>query len=95
MSEVKIDLGRALKSAITTGEVEFGVEQTKKALKDGRAQMVVLSRNCPCQELAEQTDVKVHVYGGNNMELGALCGKPFSVSALVVIDKGSSNILTL
>ena len=39
--------------------------------------------------------VKVHIYEGNNMELGALCGKPFSVSALAVIDKGTSNILTL
>jgi large subunit ribosomal protein L30e len=34
-------------------------------------------------------------FEGNNMELGALCGKPFSVSALAVIDKGTSNILSL
>ena len=40
-------------------------------------------------------DVKIHIYSGNNMELGALCGKPFSVSALAIIDKGTSNILTL
>ncbi len=91
-----IDIGRALKSAITTGQVEFGVDQTEKALKSGKAQMIILSRNCP-SELLTGTDigVKVHVYEGNNMELGALCGKPFSVSALVVIDKGTSNILTL
>ena len=49
MSDEKIDISRALKTAITTGK----------------------------------------------MELGALCGKPFSVSALVIIDKGTSNILTL
>ncbi len=95
MSDEKIDISRALKSAITTGKVEFGVEQTLKAVKDGKAQMVVLARNCPSKELTGDLDVKVHVYSGNNMELGALCGKPFSVSALVIIDKGSSNILTL
>lgn len=95
MSDEKIDISRALKSAITTGKVEFGVEQTKKAVKDGKAQMVILARNCPSKELTGDLDVKVHVYNGNNMELGALCGKPFSVSALVIIDKGSSNILTL
>lgn len=95
MSDEKIDISRALKSAITTGKVEFGVEQTKKAVRDGRAQMVILARNCPSEELTGDLDVKVHVYEGNNMELGALCGKPFSVSALVIIDKGSSNILTL
>ncbi|MDD7423828.1 MAG: 50S ribosomal protein L30e [Candidatus Methanomethylophilaceae archaeon] len=95
MSDEKIDIGRALKSAISTGKVEFGVDQTTKAVKDGKAQMVILARNCPSAELKGDIGVKVHVYDGNNMELGALCGKPFSVSALVIIDKGSSNILTL
>lgn len=95
MSDEKIDISRALKVAITTGKVEFGVGQTLKAVKGGKAQMVVLARNCPCKDLTGDLDVKVHVYDGNNMELGALCGKPFSVSALVIIDKGTSNILTL
>ena len=95
MSDERIDIGRALKSAISTGKVEFGGEQTTKAVKDGKAQMVILARNCPSAELKGDIGVKVHVYDGNNMELGALCGKPFSVSALVIIDKGSSNILTL
>ena len=91
-----IDIGRELKSAIATGEVEFGVDQTEKAVKSGKAQMVIIARNCPSEVLtAGNLDVKVHVYEGNNMELGALCGKPFSVSALAVIDKGTSNILTL
>ena len=92
MSEV--DISRALKSAITTGKVQFGLDQTVKAVKDGKAQMIILARNCPSKDLKD-ANVKVHVYEGNNMELGALCGKPFSVSALVIIDKGSSNILTL
>ncbi|MDY0292982.1 MAG: 50S ribosomal protein L30e [Candidatus Methanomethylophilaceae archaeon] len=91
-----IDISRALKAAITTGKVEFGVDQTEKAVKAGKAQMVILARNCPSELLKSiDVDVKVHVYEGNNMELGALCGKPFSVSALAVIDKGTSNILTL
>lgn len=91
-----IDIGKALKAAITTGEVEFGVVQTEKAVKAGKAQLVIVSSNCPSKALAaKDIGVKVHVFEGNNMELGALCGKPFSVSALAVIDKGSSNILTL
>ncbi len=94
MSEEKIDISRALKAAITTGKVEFGVDQTEKAVKAGKAQMIILARNCPSSVLKDST-VRTHVYEGNNMELGALCGKPFSVSALAVIDKGTSNILTL
>lgn len=95
MSDEKIDIGRALKAAISTGKVEFGMEQTLKAVNAKKAQMIILARNCPSADLVGCKDVKVHIYEGNNMELGALCGKPFSVSALAIIDKGSSNILTL
>ncbi|NLN71587.1 MAG: 50S ribosomal protein L30e [Thermoplasmatales archaeon] len=91
-----IDIGKALKAAITTGDVEFGVMQTEKAVRSGKAQIVIVANNCPSKALvAGDAGVKVHVFEGNNMELGALCGKPFSVSALAVIDKGTSNILTL
>ena len=93
MSEV--DISKALKAAISTGKVEFGVDQTEKAVKAGKAQMIVLSSNWPSAALVNNKDVKIHIYSGNNMELGALCGKPFSVSALAIIDKGTSNILTL
>ena len=42
-----IDIGKALKSAIATGKVEFGVDQTEKAVKAGKAQLVIVARNCP------------------------------------------------
>jgi len=91
-----IDLGRALKSAISTGKVVFGEQQATKAVKSGEAKLVILSNNCPSEFLKSKSfNVPVHVYEGTNMELGALAGKPHSVSALAVIDKGESNILSL
>ena len=51
MSEV--DISRALKSAITTGKVQFGLDQTMKAVKDGKAQMIILARNCPSKDLKD------------------------------------------
>ncbi len=90
-----VDISRALKAAIATGKVEFGVDQTEKAVKAGKAQMIIISDNCQSGFLKSSTKVKVRVYDGNNMELGATCGKPYSVSALAVIDKGTSNILNL
>jgi len=91
-----VDLGRALKAAVTTGKVVFGVQQTEKAVRSGEAKLVILSQNCPSDFLISTAHgVKMHRYEGTNMELGALCGKPFSVSALAVIEKGSSNILSL
>ena len=94
MSE-EIDLGKALKAAISTGKVEFGTSQTEKAIRDKSAQLVIVSENCPSTFITENKDVKVRVFKGNNMELGAVCGVPYSVAALAIIDKGTSNILTL
>jgi len=90
-----IDIGRALKTAVTTGKVVFGVQQTEKAVKSGEAKMVVISANCPSEFLRATTVVPVRTFEGTNMELGALAGKPFSVSAVAIIDKGTSNILSL
>jgi large subunit ribosomal protein L30e len=91
-----VDMGRALKAAVTTGKVVFGASQAEKAVKNGLAKMVVVSANCPSEFLRSQVSgVPVRTFEGTNMELGALCGKPFSVSVLAVIDKGNSNILQL
>ena len=40
-----IDIGKALKAAITTGDVEFGVMQTEKAVRSGKAQIVIVANN--------------------------------------------------
>ncbi|MBI5000964.1 MAG: 50S ribosomal protein L30e [Euryarchaeota archaeon] len=87
-----MDVNRALRTAVTTGKVQFGLDQTRKALKSGKARMVVLSKNCP--EDIEAGKTKVLVFQGTNMELGAVCGKPFSVSALAILDPGESGILS-
>ncbi len=91
-----IDLGRAIKAAATTGKVVYGVQQAEKAVTNGAAKMVIVADNCPSEFLRSgDHSIKVVKFEGTNMELGALCGKPFSVSALAVIDKGTSNILSL
>ena len=91
-----IDIGRALKIADSTGKVVFGERETEKAVKSGDAQLVIIASNYKNDFLdSGEHEVKMHRYKGNNMELGALCGKPFSVSALAILDKGSSNILSL
>lgn len=90
-----IDIARALKTAATTGDVRFGLEETRKALKKGEAKMVVLSSNCPDKGVVpSSSSTKVLVYSGSNVELGSACGKPFSISALAIVSPGESNILS-
>ncbi len=95
---MKVDLEKALRKALKTGKVYLGSKRTIKALKRGEAKMVIVAVNCPkeIREKIERTNknkVPVLVYNGTNMELGAICGKPFSVAALAIIDAGESEIL--
>ena len=90
-----IDMARALKTAATTGDVRFGLAETKKSVKKGEARMVVISNNCPEKSLLpEGSNLKLIVYQGSNIELGNACGKPFPISALAVVSPGESNILS-
>ena len=90
-----IDIVRALKTVATTGDVRFGLAETKKCIKNGEARLVVVSSNCPEKSLTESgSSPKVLVFDGTNVELGSACGKPFPISALAIISPGESNILS-
>ncbi len=85
----KIDIEKTLKKALKSGKVYLGSKRAIKALKRKEAKLVVISMNCP-KEIREKiekyrSDVPVVVYNGTNMELGAMCGKPFSVAALAIV----------
>jgi large subunit ribosomal protein L30e len=89
------DISRSLKTALATGKVKFGLAETRKAMKSGSAKLVVVSENCPDGELLSgRIGIKRVVFPGDNIELGAACGKPFAVSSLVILDQGSSDILS-
>jgi large subunit ribosomal protein L30e len=90
-----IDMNRALKTASTTGDVRFGLAETRKSIKKGEAKVVVVAKNCPdAPAPLAGSNLKIVVYDGTNVELGNACGKPFPISALAVISPGESNILS-
>jgi large subunit ribosomal protein L30e len=93
-----MDIKRALRNAVSTGQVYIGSSQTKKSVSKGKSKLVIVSKNCPKKELAELADsssVPVYSFDGTNVELGAACGKPFSISMLSVQSAGDSDILAL
>ncbi len=90
-----IDETRALKLAVETGEVWLGAERARKAVAAKRAKLVVVASNAPPDSLRGIVGVKIHTFAGTNADLGAACGKPFSVTLLAVVDPGDSNILSL
>lgn len=93
-----MDINKALKTAVTTGKVLFGFDQTMKALSAKKAKLIIVSSNCPDKhitQIKENKAIPFHRFSGTNIELGSACGKPFSVSVLSVLNEGESEILVL
>ena len=88
-----MDLNKALRAATKTGKLLFGATQAKKAIETKDAKMIIIASNSPNQELKEQKDIPFIEFPGTNIELGAVCGKPFAISAVTVIEPGDSQIL--
>ena len=92
-----MDLNRELRSAIGTGNVRLGTSQCREAVAAGKAKLVLLACNCPTAvvEEIERGEVPTYHFDGTNSDLGVACGKPFGISAVTILDGGSSEILGL
>jgi large subunit ribosomal protein L30e len=93
--KMKINVDKSLIKAVKTGKVIVGANRTMDAAADGSAKMVVLASNCPeyIKQKIQATNVPVLVYGGTSVELGPVCGKPFTIAAMAILDAGESDIL--
>ncbi|VVB90551.1 50S ribosomal protein L30e [uncultured archaeon] len=91
---METDISKVLRSALSTGKVVIGIKQTRTAVKNGKAQVVVVSSNCVEQSLKELKGIPLMKYPGLSVDLGVACGKPFSISALAVIEPGDSEIIS-
>lgn len=94
---MEIDLDKSLRSVMRTGKVMIGTKQAIKASKRGVAKLVIVASNCPIDVKKQITESKVpmYEYPGLSVDLGPLCGKPFIVSALTVLEAGDSDIMAL
>lgn len=91
---MEADINKILRSVLTTGKVVIGSRQTLDAVKNGKAQVVVLSSNCIPETMNEMKGVPAINYPGTGVDLGVACGKPFSITALAVLEPGESEILS-
>ena len=90
------EIEKTFKNMVKKGSVLFGFKQTKMAVNDGKAKLVVLADNCPrLQELttfAEQKKIPIYASKVDSVELGYLCGRAYAVSTFAVLDDGGVNI---
>lgn len=93
------DLNNDLRLAVDTGSVVLGTEETTKAISGNQAKLVVVSAKGKAEAVADIAHlcniagVKLLKFKGSSIELGTVCGKPYSINSLAVIEGGNSKIL--
>jgi large subunit ribosomal protein L30e len=96
-----IDIDKAIAAAVKTGKVTFGADSAIQNAKTGKAKMIVLASNCPknsregIEYYCKLSNVPYLTFRGSTLDLAAVCGKPFTVSALSIREPGDSEILKL
>jgi large subunit ribosomal protein L30e len=93
------DLANDIRLAVDSGKTALGLNTVIESIKDSSAKLVIVAQKnkestlLDVVHIAGIAGIKILKFDGNPVELGAVCGKPFSVSTLAVIEPGNSNIL--
>jgi large subunit ribosomal protein L30e len=96
-----MDLDRGIRVAVDTGNVTLGSDRSIQALKLGRGKLVIIADNCPAEiqddvlQYSKLSEIPVYTYNGSSVELGSVCGKPFTVASMIINDPGDSTILEI
>jgi len=96
-----IDVNKAIVTTVKTGKIQFGTSSALKNAKVKKAKLIIIASNCPShfresiEYYCSLSEIPVSIYNGTSLDLGAVCGKPFEVSALSIKEPGDSNILKI
>lgn len=96
-----IDIDKAISTAVKTGKVSFGADSAVQSALTGKTKMIILAANCPknvredVEYYCRLSEVPLVTFKGTSLDLAAVCGKPFTVSALSIREPGDSEILKL
>ncbi len=93
------DLANDIRLAVDSGKTAIGIKTVTESIKESTAKLVIMAsknKESNLQDLAHIAGivgVRIIKFEGNPVELGVVCGKPYSVSVLSIIEPGNSNIL--
>ncbi|GAM20370.1 hypothetical protein SAMD00019534_035450, partial [Acytostelium subglobosum LB1] len=94
------NISSKLALVMKSGKSQLGYKSTLKTLRSGKSKLILISNNCPplrrseIEYYAMLSKTNVHLYNGNNIDLGTGCGKKFRVSVMSITHEGDSDILT-
>ena len=93
------DANKEIRRAVDTGKVAFGFRECQKKMLLGAGELVIVSKNMPAndkevlKQIATVEGKKFYEYAETGLVLGSVCGKPFVISAMLVLDAGKSKVL--
>ncbi len=96
-----VEANKEIRRAVDTGKVTFGIKVARKKILAGEGEMVIVSKNMPTNEketlkqLVSVEGKKFLEYSDTGLVLGSVCGKPFTVSVMLILDAGKSKVLEL
>ena len=94
-----MDIAKSIRIAVDSGKVLLGTAKAINLSKTGGCKLLVISSNCPTatvqdlKQYSSSSSIPVMKFDGTSVELGAVCGKPFPVSVLSVVEEGNSDIM--
>jgi large subunit ribosomal protein L30e len=92
-----MDIKREIREVVQKGSVLLGKNITLKAIKNKKAKLIILSANCPTKDeiisASKSQKIPFYQFEGDSIEFGSVCGKPFGVSVIAILDLGETSIL--
>ncbi len=96
-----VNVEKEIRIAVDTGEVIMGERRTLRTAKAKEVKMVIRASNCrqkagtELKKCAGITELPLYEFNGSSVELGAICGRPYLVSMLGIVNPGDSDVLKL
>ncbi len=85
--------------AVDTGKVSLGYREVLRAVSSDSAKVVVVASSGK-KDIVEDINhtckiagIRLIQFKGGSLDLGTVCGKPYSVNSLAITDPGHSKIL--
>ncbi len=96
-----MDINIEIRRAVDTGKVSFGEKTAEKNILKGNGELIIISSNTKkllkerLEHYTKLSEIPFYEFQGTSIELGSVCGKPFPVSVMTVLNKGKSKILEI
>jgi large subunit ribosomal protein L30e len=93
------DLARDVRLAVDTGKVALGSREVDRAVLRNTAKVVIAAERARKDKLDDiihmcaVANIRLLKFDATSNGLGTVCGKPYPVVAVAIIEPGNSNII--